>query len=454
MAERLPRVRGRAPRIALLLNKEEATDSRVLKTAASLRDAGAEVRIVSAARPGHPAGTARASNGVSVFRVSDLDLVRLLPWLAAAVRRLRGATAAHREVEAARLPGPSDAPVPQEPPSRPRPTPKALLADAWMRLYQSLRLGWYWLGAVRHLSGWKPDAVHANDGNTLAPAVMLRALVGSRVVYDSHELWRHRNVRQDRVLAPMVEAMIERIGVRASSGVITVSPSIVEWLRRRYRLPQPPTLVRNIPHRRGPVPAPQQGRLRELAGLPEDSLVIAYCGGITTGRGLEETVDALAELPRHAHLVMLGPIAPAYLEGLLRRAHDAGVAERVHAVGTVPSPEVPEALADADVSVVFVRPICLSYRYSLPNKLFESIHAGLPVVAADLPDTAAIVRHHGVGEVFGPERPDQLAEAILRVVSAGAHYRAASRAAAGDLDWQNESAALVGLYRRVLEGHR
>ncbi|WP_460979561.1 glycosyltransferase, partial [Pseudactinotalea suaedae] len=443
--------------IALLLNKEEATDSRVLKTAASLRDAGAEVRIVSAARPGHPAGTARASNGGSgldVYRVSDLDLVRLLPWLAAAVRRFRGAAAAHRDAAAVPPAAPADAAVPTEPPPRPRPTPKALLADAWMRLYQALRLSWYWLGAVRHLTGWKPDAVHANDGNTLAPAVMLRALVGSRVVYDSHELWRHRNVRQDRLLAPAMEAMIERLGVRASSGVITVSPSIVEWLRRRYRLAQPPTLVRNIPHRRGPVPAPQNGRLRELAALPKDTLVIAYCGGVTTGRGLEETVDALAELPGHAHLVMLGPIAPAYLDGLLRRAREAGVAERVHAVGTVPSAEVPEALADADVSVVFVRPICLSYRYSLPNKLFESIHAGLPVVAADLPDTAAVVRHYGVGEVFGPERPDQLAEAILRVVSEGEQYRTASRAAADDLDWENESAALVGLYRRVLEGDR
>lgn len=448
MAERLPRIYGRAPRVALLVYNQVSTDNRVLKTATTLRDAGADVLIVGSARPGYPAGDEVVGDGLPLYRAPDFDLVRLLPWLAGAVRRLRG-----------RPPTPSPQPAAPAPSvsggratSGTTPTGvRGVVGDLWMRLYQVIRLVWFWGGAVRRLRDWRPDVVHANDGNTLAPALVLRALTDARIVYDAHELWTRRNVRQDRILAPALESVTEWLGVRRASGVITVSPSIVVWMKRRFRLAEPPTLVRNIPHRAGPVPDPSQGRLRELAGLEPTTRVIGYCGGVTTGRGLEETLDALTRLDDATHLVMLGYGDPRYIAGLMARADELGVRRRVHLVGPVPGPEVPAALADADVSVVYVRPICLSYRYSLPNKLFESIHAGLPVVAADLPDTAAIVQQYGIGEVFGAERPDQLADAIERVCAASDRYHAASRAAADDLDWSHEAARLIALYTRVLE---
>src|SRR5690606_41009167 len=90
-----------------------------------------------------------------------------------------------------------------------------------------------------------------------------------RFVSDPPGRWSPRNVRGDRLLAPLVEAVTEWLGVRASAGVITVSPSIVTWMRRRFRLRTPPTLVRNIPHRRGAVPVPADGRLREPGELAQ-----------------------------------------------------------------------------------------------------------------------------------------------------------------------------------------
>lgn len=446
MADRLPRVFGRAPRVALVVYNQVSTDNRVLKTAASLRDAGADVLVVGSARPGYPAGQDVVGDGLPIHRAPDLDLVRMLPALVGLVRRRRAGAAPGGTAPAASAPvvsGVSSGPAARR-------SWRSVGADLWMRLYQVCRLTWFWLGVAHRLRTWRPDVVHANDGNTLAPAMAVRALTEARIVYDAHELWTRRNVRQDRVLAPLVEAVIELAGVRASAGVITVSPSIVTWMRRRFRLRTAPTLVRNIPHRVGPVPERDGGRLRELAGLPASARVIGYCGGVTTGRGLEETLAALTELDADTHLVMLGYGDERYIAGLMDLATDLGVASRVHLVGPVPGREVPAALADADASVVYVRPICLSYRYSLPNKLFESIHAGLPVVAADLPDTAAIVREHGVGEVFGADRPDQLATAIEQVIADAERYRAASREAAQALDWTHEAGELVRLYARVL----
>jgi glycosyltransferase involved in cell wall biosynthesis len=100
--------------------------------------------------------------------------------------------------------------------------------------------------------------------------------------------------------------------------------------------------------------------------------------------------------------------------------------------------------------VVIVQPVCLSYRYSLPNKLFESIHAGVPVVAADLPDLAALVLRYGVGEVVDPSRPELLADAITRILADPHPYRRAARGARLEVSWGREEAALLDLYTRVL----
>jgi len=275
-------------------------------------------------------------------------------------------------------------------------------------------------------------------------------------VYDSHELWRHRNVRPDRPVAPWVERGIERAGVRRAAGVITVSPSIATWLQRQYRLPRAPTLVRNAPatatnaEPAARAEARPTGSLRQRAGLDDDTQVVAYAGRITTARGLEETLAALALMDERVHLVLLGYGEPDYLATLRSHIVTSGLQARVHIVRAVAPQHVPTVLATADLSVVIVRPVCLSYRYSLPNKLFESIHAGVPVVAADLPDLAALVCQYGVGEVVDVCSPVRLAGAMARVLADPERYRQAASAAAGEVTWEREAAALVDLYTEVL----
>ncbi|MFK5584301.1 glycosyltransferase [Serinicoccus sp. LYQ131] len=456
----LPTVAGRPARVVSLVYNDASADSRVQKTAATLRAAGADARIVAISREsaGHAPGPGTVGAGVPVYRVHDLDLTRLLPGLTRVWRRWRGrnpdgTTPVSSVPEPATGAAPSTASAPpavgaEAAPPAVHPA-QALAVDLWMRLYQTTRLGYWWLGAVRAARDVAPDVVHANDANSLVPALLTTAGTPGRVVYDSHELWRRRNTRQDRWLAPAVDALVETLGTRLAAGVITVSPSIVDWLQRRYRLTDPPTLVRNIPTARQ-VPPREGGRLRAMAGLGEDDKVVSYTGSITTGRGLEETVDALALLGDDVHLVLLGYGAPQYVTRLLVRARQAGVADRMHLVGAVPSELVPQTLADADVAVVYVRPICLSYRFSLPNKLFESIHAGLPIVAADLPDTAEVVRRYGVGEVFDARSPAELAEAIRAVLADPGEYRRAAGAASASLTWEGEAERMLGLYARVL----
>lgn len=464
---------GRPVRVVVLVYNDAHADSRVLKTAHSLRRAGAQVTILAVARThlGYPPTVERLPDGAELVRLREPGFITWVPRLKRALTRAR---ALARRVRA--RPGgalPSD-PPPGSPPTAgdaadtaptadPRPALRsALLArllDPVDRLARTMILVHYWALAVREGRRRSPDVVHANDGNTLAPGHLIARRAGARLVYDSHELWRHRNVR-DRPVGKHVEAVIERYVARRADGVITVSPSIARWLQRTYRLPEEPVLVRNIPVATAP-PDPAVGRLRELAGLGPGARVIAYGGRITTSRGLEETIASLALLADDVHLVVLGYGDAGYLAALEHRAEAVGVRHRVHFVGKVAPHEVAGALADADLSVVFVRPTCLSYEYSLPNKLFEAIHAGIPVAAADLPDTREVVERYGVGEIFGlvgDGRPPAatgaeataMAGTISRILAEPARYRQAARAAAAELTWEGEERRLLALYRRLL----
>ncbi|PFG32508.1 glycosyltransferase [Sanguibacter antarcticus] len=465
-----PVLRARKPRVAVLVYNDCHADTRVLKTAATLVEAGADVRIFAIARPGagYPVGVWRLASGVVLERLPTFHLGTHLEPLARVYRRLAGAPApvvprATEDVGRGR--GASGGGTPARTgaavltvaavPSVPkRSLPDRVLRSRAGRLalrpLSAVVLWSYWRSAADAVTQWRPDVVHANDANTLQPAMVAASRVQVPFVYDSHELWTQRNVAGRRLVATQVERWIERQGVRRAAAVITVSPSIATYLQSTYGLEQAPVLVRNVPPAAQRTTDRTEGRLRRLAGLADEARVIAYGGRITMNRGLEETIDALGELPADVHLVVLGYGVAGYVDGLRTRAREAGVAERVHFVGKVPSNEVSLALADADASIVFVRPTCLSYRWSLPNKLFESIHGGLPIVAADLPDTRQIVEEHGVGEVFESSHPLVMAQTILRVIDDPERYRAASRHAATQLTWEGESVHLLEVYRRAL----
>lgn len=458
----LPLVDGRAPRVALLVYNDAHNDSRVLKTAASLRSAGAKVRIFAVARgrAGYAEGPGLVGDGIDVERAPEFELKRYAPWALAIARKVTGRPTPPVEVPSGTPQAPAAPAVTSI--ASPRPQTSTTLAigsatrrtvtDLWLRTYRVVSLSLFWLEAARSAAAWKPDIVHANDGNTLAPAAWVARTCGAKVIYDAHELWRHRNVRTDRPVAPFVEATIERFAIARAAGVITVSPSIATWLHEEYDLPARPTLVRNIPRAAEDDSTAEAsiGQLRTLAGLAADTQVIAYGGRITTSRGIEDTLHALALLPARTHFVLLGYGEPDYLATLHTVIADLHIGDRVHFVGAVASNRVAAALADADLSIVFVRPVCLSYEFSLPNKLFESIHAGLPIAAANLPDTAALVRAHGVGEIFDLDSAADMAATIGTILADPARYREAAMVAATTLTWQHEEEALLGLYTKVL----
>lgn len=465
-------------KVGMLVFNTCHADARVLRESETLQSQGYQVRIIAFGNRHHPVGLTRLDSGVEIQRVPIVSLLTIvLGWFRACYLAMRLAGAR----------GPAG-------PARPTETPftsrrarldavhrlsRRARAARDLRLWRSAKARRYrWLlrglylrvrpslirvllplhlpsqlytfgrNASDALIAWKPDVVHVHDANTLLPGVRVSRTAGVPLVYDSHELWRHRNKKGARPLGRLSDMVVESVGIRHASAVITVSPGLVDWLRRRYGLAADRVhLLRNTPSRVRHSHAPD---LRQLAGLTSEDKILLYTGRITTGRGVEESIDALVDLPDSVHLIMLGYGEPNYVETLLRRAALEGLAHRVHLVGPVPHEQVSATASQADVAVVAVVPTCLSYRHCLPNKLFESIQAGLPIVASDLPDVSDLLLEYGIGETFSLDDRGSMHRALVKALEDPETVKANVASAARQLCWEVESARLLEVYRQTL----
>ena len=305
----------------------------------------------------------------------------------------------------------------------------------------------FWKYSSRAARRWEPDIVHAHDLNVLPGAVRT---AGHRlpVVYDSHELWRHRNRGGElRPLGRLADAYLERRFIHRAQIVITVSPAIGRWLQDHYHLKDAPLILRNVPvGRREVAEAPS---LRELADARPHERILLYTGGITTSRGLEELIDVLGDLPDDLLVVLLGYGRPDYIDELMTRARRLGVRDRIRKVAAVSPDLVPAVASQADLALVYIQPACLSYYYCLPNKLFEALQAGLPVVATDLPEMRAVLQAYGAGELCAVGDPAALAAAVAKVLAAPDVYRRGAERAALELRWDLEKERLLSAYESL-----
>jgi len=304
---------------------------------------------------------------------------------------------------------------------------------------------------ARRLRSLRPTVLHAHDTNALVPVALTARRLGVPFVYDAHDLWLGRPRRErGRLyfrLSQLYYGFVERRLIPRAAATLTVSPPIVGHLRRVYRLPIV-HLVPNYPEAGTPPERRELSDLPGAEGIDRAKPVVLYLGGLMAGRGLEQLVDAIGLVPE-AQLVLLGD---GVEEGrLLDRAAARGASVMV--LPPVP-PELVESYASsAAVGVSPIVPSCLNYRYSLPNKLFQYMAAGIPVVASDFRQVRDVVEGSGSGVVVDTTRPEAIARGIRRVLADAAEAAAMGargRAAVEErFNWEVSADALRDAYEHL-----
>jgi glycosyltransferase involved in cell wall biosynthesis len=278
--------------------------------------------------------------------------------------------------------------------------------------------------------------IHCHDLEPLAIGVHLKQLTGARLVYDAHELESERH--GSRVFRKRLGFWMERRLIPSVDSMITVSPSILKWYEERF--PRVSIhLVRNIPELPGD-PAPSRP-LRKSLEVPEDALLFLYIGGLTGGRGIETILKVFQDRQIKHHVAFLGSGALATLVQVSSRS-----CPRIHLLERVSPDEVLSYVAGADVGLCLIEDTCLSYRFCLPNKLFETLLAGIPVLASDLPDQAAIVRKHNAGWVVRNEEHSVRHLLLHLSVGEARQVRSGLTERVKQLRWRNEVHGLLGAY--------
>jgi glycosyltransferase involved in cell wall biosynthesis len=286
-----------------------------------------------------------------------------------------------------------------------------LVYTTLMRFHKPLMfVDWYWR-TYRLLRNSPIDFVHANDLITLPVAAPLARRTGAQLIYDAHELYPEVSTLSP--LEARVWRHLERPLIKRADRVMTVCDSIARELVLRYEVRLPVVLL-NCPPRAMRTGRGNHHLLRLKAGLNGNSEpIVLYQGGFAPNRGLPALVGA-AGLWRQGVLVLMGW---GRLEEELRAMiANQGLSDRVVITGPVAQSDLLDFTAGADVGVIPYEPVGLNNTYTMPNKLFEYIAAGLPVVATDLPELRRVLHGDGLGLTFQTVSPTAIAAAVDQIL--------------------------------------
>lgn len=321
-----------------------------------------------------------------------------------------------------------------------------------MPMHRLLSFWDYYIKAYKLVSQSPADAYHAHDLNTLPVAWYAARKHKARLVYDSHELYVERNRKNPHGrTGKFLLKCIERFLIRRCDAVITVNQSIAQELARRYKILMP-TVLMNTPAKSAIRQDSNPDRLRSAVGIDAQYKILLYCGSFTFNRGLENLIQSLVHLT-DCHLVMMGYGTADYKAELAGVAQACGVAGRLSFFGPVPSDEVPQYAAGADLGVAPIENVCLSYYFCSPNKVFEYIAAGIPVIASDFPELRKVIDTFGIGATFNPDDPRDIARSAREILdnpSLRQEMKPKAAAAAEAFNWENESVKLRTLYQEFL----
>ncbi len=344
--------------------------------------------------------------------------------------------------------------------------PFVLLVRKWLEKHCGLLFGYllaplrymYWMlrrdpsrlyrGLYRRaLQELRPaDLFIAHDLPMLPVAVEAKRRYGGKILYDSHELFPDQEwtAQESRMWHKL-----EKTYIGKADAVVTINPSIAREMEGRYGLKRV-EVIYNAEWVSDE--APERGRrFHDILSLPPEARVVLYQGGLSFQRNLKGLVQAMVHVADPAiHLVFLGD-GPAR-GGLRNEISRLGLQSRVHMLDAVPQEELLAYTASADLGVIPYQNTCLNNYYCTPNKLFEFIAAGLPIIATDLPEIARIIGEHQIGMVGDTGSPESIAQMVVNAMAPEtlAQFRTHLLAARKIINWQNEGERFAAIVAATL----
>ena len=293
----------------------------------------------------------------------------------------------------------------------------------------------------------RADVLVANDLDTLLPNYLISKLKPADLVYDSHELFCEVPELQAKPTKKNIWKRLERWIFPKLKNIFTVNNSIAKIYGDEYKMEL--KVVRNIPLLSNQIkihPLSKSG-----LGLPSEKKIIVLQGaGINIDRGAEEAVESM-QYVNNAVLLIIG--SGDVLDILKQKVIDLKLNDKVKFIGKVTFENLLQYTHHADLGLTLDKDTNINYRYSLPNKLFDYLHAGVPVLASDLVEIKKIIVQYSIGDCIDSHDPRHIADKINRILDDTETlqmWKKNTKIAAIDLNWEKEEQQLIKVYEKFL----
>lgn len=281
----------------------------------------------------------------------------------------------------------------------------------------------------------KKNILFSNDLDTLLPNYLIGILQQKKLVFDSHELFSEI---PELVTKPRVKNFwlyLEKKLIPKLKNVITVSNSIKNHYLNLYGVSA--TVVRNIPKIQKIEP-------KEFDINTDEKKIILYQGAVNIGRGIELMIDTIPLLDEYLFIVIGdGDI----LKELKEKVMHLNLNNKVKFIGKKTPKELKKLTLGASIGMSLEEDLGLNYRYALPNKVFDYLHANIPVIIADLPEMRALIEKYSIGEVLHERSPEVLAKTILSMSQKS--YTKELKLAKEKLNWSEEKKKLTSIFLKL-----
>ena len=228
---------------------------------------------------------------------------------------------------------------------------------------------------------------------------------------------------------------LEKTIIPKLQNVITVSDSIKNHYHNLYGISA--IVIRNIPK----IEHINQKNFEIDA---EGKKVILYQGSVNIGRGIELMIDTMALLDEYLFIVIGdGDI----LEQLKEKVSNLSLHNKVNFLGKKTPEELKELTPNATIGMSLEEDLGLNYRYALPNKIFDYLHANVPVIVADLPEMRSLIKKHPIGEILIERTPKTLAKTIINMTNIS--YEKELKTAKKELNWSKEKEKLISIFSKL-----
>ncbi len=304
----------------------------------------------------------------------------------------------------------------------------------------NIRLFWFLL--------WHhADILLSNDLDTLPANFLASRLKKIPLVYDSHEYFTGVPELVNRPKVQGIWKKIERFCLPKVDHAITVNESIARLFKAEYN--KDFGVIRNVPLITKPFLNDRETLRKEL-GLPASKKIIILQGaGINIDRGAEELVESMNYLPEYLLLIIGGgDVIPDLKKIVLEK----NLQSQVRFIAKQPIEILRKYTAASNLGATLDKANNINYKLSLPNKLFDYIHAGIPVLTSDLPELKNIVIGYNIGKVCPDHDPKNISNLIMEMLSSDEQikiWEENSAIAAKELNWDKEKEKLLSIFKKI-----